>query len=102
MVVDARRSKRARPARGRGASARIVETPAAPKVPSRVLRRLAVAALAAVIVTLAVLNGRTLFDKLTDQRIEVVRIEGNLQYVSRAEVERAVRVFENRSMVSVD
>lgn len=90
-----------RTAKGRGASARVpVQAPGRPR--GRLLRRALFTLLGGAVAVLVALNARNVYDKLDEQKIEIVRIEGSLHYVSRAEVERAVQVFRNRSMVSVD
>lgn len=90
-----------RPRRGGGASRRPHEAPA-PSKSRGLLRKFCLAVVAAAFLALLGMNGQRLAEKLRGQRIEVVRLEGSLHYVSRAEIERALTRFRQQSMVSID
>lgn len=94
-----RRARRSR--RGGGASPRVAEAPV-PRKPRGLLRKFCFVVAAGALLALAGLNGQKLYEKLRGQRIEIVRVEGTLHYVSRPEIERAMSRFRNQSMVSLD
>ena len=100
----ARERKGLRGARGgRGASPR----PAAGEAQARVdvgalLNRLLFVMLAACIVALAVLSGRLVLERVGEQKIEYLKIEGRLVQVDEQEVSRALSAFRKQSMVAID